>query len=323
MRKGVKILLIVSACVVVVGIIIFVVVMSMFNWNFSIFNKGSFENNTYDISDEFTKINLNTETADINFEVSADNTCKVICYEEKNMKHSVDVTDGTLNISFNDDRNWFEKIGFYVETPKITVYLPQKEYLSLVVDGSTGDIYIPKDFIFGSLDINISTGHVECLASTSGHMNITTSTGDIRLRDLTSKELNLSVTTGHVEAKSVTCEGNVIVNVSTGDASLSDVYCYGFNSSGSTGDINLENVVIKGMLSINRSTGDVEFEVCDADMLDINTSTGEVKGSLLSPKVFITNTDTGEVDVPKTTSGGKCEITTGTGDITIKVVSIQ
>ena len=50
-----------------------------------------------------------------------------------------------------------------------------------------------------------------------------------------------------------------------------------------------------------------------------DTDTGDVKGSLLSEKIFIPTTDTGDVDVPKTVTGGRCEITTDTGDIKITV----
>ena len=51
----------------------------------------------------------------------------------------------------------------------------------------------------------------------------------------------------------------------------------------------------------------------------VKTSTGNVKGTLLSDKIFVTDTSTGRVSVPKTTSGGKCEITTSTGDIEIEL----
>ena len=39
----------------------------------------------------------------------------------------------------------------------------------------------------------------------------------------------------------------------------------------------------------------------------------------LSDKVFLTETDTGKVDVPKSITGGRCEITTDSGDITVEV----
>jgi hypothetical protein len=44
-----------------------------------------------------------------------------------------------------------------------------------------------------------------------------------------------------------------------------------------------------------------------------------VCGTLLSSKVFIIKTDTGDVDVPKSTVGGRCEITTSTGDVEISI----
>ena len=49
------------------------------------------------------------------------------------------------------------------------------------------------------------------------------------------------------------------------------------------------------------------------------TDTGDVRGSLLSEKVFIVNTDTGRKEVPDTITGGRCEITTDTGDVKITI----
>ena len=86
-----------------------------------------------------------------------------------------------------------------------------------------------------------------------------------------------------------------------------------------TGDLNMKSVIASGKLSIERSTGDVMLEGCDANELDILTDTGDVVGTLLSEKIFIINTDTGDIDVPRTTSGGLCEITTDTGDVEISI----
>lgn len=70
-------------------------------------------------------------------------------------------------------------------------------------------------------------------------------------------------------------------------------------------------------LSIERSTGHVAFTGCDAGEIHVKTDTGNVAGSLLSEKVFLTESGVGLVDVPKTTSGGVCEIRTDTGNIQI------
>ncbi len=317
MSKRTKIWLIAAASLVTIGAIIFAAAMTAYHWDFSRLSTDHFETNTYEINEEFSDIKLNTETADILFAVSDDNTGRVVCYEAEKMKHSVSVQDGTLTVSVVDDREWYERIGISFHSPKVTVYLPKTEYVSLVIKESTGDITLPKDFTFGSMDLSLSTGHVDSLASSLGLVRIETSTGDIHLQNLSAGELDLIVSTGHVDVQSVSCEGNVGVCVSTGDTRLTDISCNSINSDGSTGNITLKNVVTKEMISIERSTGDVRLEGCDAGELDIHTDTGSVTGSLLSSKVFIVHSDTGKIDVPETTSGGKCKITTDTGDIQI------
>jgi len=79
--------------------------------------------------------------------------------------------------------------------------------------------------------------------------------------------------------------------------------------------------VAEQLLSIERSTGDVQFDGCDAGEIYVETDTGAVKGTLLSEKVFIVESDTGSIRVPKSVTGGKCEITTDTGDIKIDIVA--
>ena len=107
--------------------------------------------------------------------------------------------------------------------------------------------------------------------------------------------------------------------VSTGKTSLTDVQCKKLTTTGDTGDIALEKVIATENLTIKRTTGDVTFEHCDAEEISVITDTGKISGSLLTDKVFIAETNTGRINVPKTTSGGICEIKTDTGDIKITI----
>jgi DUF4097 and DUF4098 domain-containing protein YvlB len=109
------------------------------------------------------------------------------------------------------------------------------------------------------------------------------------------------------------------IGVTTGDTSVTDVTCLNLSSHGSTGDLNLSNVVASESFNLKRSTGDICFDRCDAGRITVKTSTGSVTGSLLSDKVFTANTDTGHVNVPPSTNGGQCELTTDTGNITITI----
>ena len=83
--------------------------------------------------------------------------------------------------------------------------------------------------------------------------------------------------------------------------------------------ISLKNVIATEKISIESDVGDIKFEGSDAAEIYFKTSTGDVAGTLLSEKIFITDTSTGRISVPKTTTGGKCEIKTSTGDIEIAI----
>lgn len=319
MSKRGKIWLIIAASLVVVGLVLFVVVMSAYDWDFTKLSTQQYETNTFSIDQDFNNISINTDTADILFSVSNDHTRKVECYEPENLTHLVDVRNDTLFINVEDQRNWHEYIGINFSTPKITLFLPAAEYDSLVIKESTGDIQIPKDFHFIQADIAVSTGDVNCFASATERFEMKTDTGDIHLEDVSTGTLDLSTSTGDVTALGVTCQENVEIHVSTGKTTLTDVSCKNVISGGSTGDLSLKNVVAAEKFSITRSTGDVKFEKSDAAEIFVKTDTGNVKGSLLSNKVFIAQTDTGRVEIPKTVTGGKCEITTDTGNIKINI----
>lgn len=312
--------IIIATSLIVLGLILFIAVMMVNQWDFAKLNTVKYESNTYQINEDFNNISLKTDTANILFVPSDDGICKVACYEQEKSKHSVSVNDGTLTINLVDVRKWYEHIiNISIDEPKITVYLPKDEYAALLVKESTGSIEIPENFKFESIDISASTGGVKCYSSVAEFIKITTTTGDICVENVSTGSLDLSVTTGNVIANSITCEGDITVGVSTGKTDLTNVKCKNINSIGSTGGISLKNVIATEQFSIERSTGSVKFDGSDAAGIFVETSTGNVKGSLLSEKVFITETSTGDVSIPRSVTGGKCEITTSTGDIKIEI----
>jgi len=312
-----RIVCIVAAVLVLVGALIFVAAMTVNGWDFSNLGK-KFETNTHEINEEFGDISIKGETADILFEKSEDGKVKVVCYEHKDAKHRVEVKDGTLSICLVDARNW-EFLSFSFSSPKITVYLPEGEYGALNIEESTGDIDIRNHLSFESISCKLSTGDTKCYASAKESIKVEASTGKIKVEDISCRELELAVSTGDISVSSLECERDLKIKVTTGESKLENIKCGNLISDGSTGDISLKNVIASGKFSIERSTGDVKLDMADAAEIFIITDTGDVNGSLCSDKVFIVRTDTGDIDVPKTVTGGRCEITTDTGDVEIKV----
>ncbi len=318
MRKTGKSILIATA-LIIIGAIIFMGGMAVNKWDFSRLSTRKMQTVEHEITENFTNVSIIGSTADIVFEVKNDENCKVVCFEETNMAHTVSVEDGTLKVDVKNERTWLDYIGFNFSTPKITVYLPVGAYAELKIKSDTGDVFLPAELEVGSIDVEVNTGDVDCKSSVAETIKIKATTGNIKLTDVNAEFLDLTVSTGHITASGINCAGDISMTVSTGKATLSDAQCTNLTSTGNTGDITLDGVNVGNKLSIERTTGDVELNDSDAHEIWIKTNTGDVEGTLLSEKIFITNTSTGSVEVPRGTTGGVCEITTTTGDIEIDI----
>ena len=183
-------------------------------------------------------------------------------------------------LKIREVQKWEGGFGIDMEEPTLTLYLPKDQYAALKLMVDTGDIRVPKIFTFDRVQIGSDTGDVDFQAGVTGQAQFKTDTGTVKA-----------------------------VGVSCGN----------FTAESDTGEILLENVIASGTLDVTSQTGDVRLKECDGTEIYITTDTGDVKGTILTEKVFLTETDTGEVNVPKSLTGGRCEITTQTGDIDIMI----
>lgn len=319
MSKKTKLWIIIPSFLILISGIIFCIIMNNLNWDFTKLSTNTIETNKYEINDDFKDIKINTNTADIEFIPSKNLNNLVICNEQKNVNHSVEVKDNTLVIEVVDTRKWYEYIGINFNTPKITIYLPESEYGELSITNSTGDVTIPKDFKFSNIDILVDTGDIINYAPVYETVKVKTSTGDIYIENINASMLELSTSTGQIDIVDINCSEDIKINVSTGKTNIANSNCKNLISSGSTGSLFLKNVIAAEKFSIERGTGDVIFESCDASNLLIETDTGDVVGSFITDKVVFAETDTGRIDVPKVIADEKCEIITDTGDIKITI----
>ena len=319
MKKSVKIWLWTSLSLILLGLIAFVVVMTANGWDFRKLSTVKMQTNTYEVAQDFDKIEMDLDTIDVQVVKATDGVNKVVCFEEEKQAHTVTVEDGTLRLQKTDERKWYEYLAINFYTPKMTVYLADTECEGMKITSTTGDVLLAQGLTFGSAEITVSTGDVEVRSSVTGALKIKTSTGDIDVKNTTVGALSVETTTGEVELSQLVVSGDVMIKVSTGDTEISTLSCKTFTSTGSTGDIEMEYVTVEENVSIKRSTGDVELEDCEAGELTIETSTGDVTCRFISEKNVIANSNTGSIRVPQTQSGGRCTITTSTGDIRVTI----
>lgn len=275
---------------------IFILIMSLNNWDFNKVINNSYIETEEVIDGEFDNININLDALDLTFVKSNNEENKVNLIAHEKVKSEINVESNTLYINIKDEREWFDRIGIFNEMEMI-IYLNESTYDELIIIGSTGDIEIPKDFSFLNSNIELTTGDIDF----SSNVN----------------NLNIELTTGDVDISSISCLEDINIMLTTGELELDNVTCRNFMSKGSTGKIELNNLIAIGKISIEMTTGDIEFNRCDASEIFVKTTTGDVKGSLMSNKHFITHTTTGNVKVPSGSEGGKCEIYCTTGNINI------
>jgi len=252
------------------------------------------------VTEPFDSVLVEVRTADIELSSAPGSSCLAELSEYSEGQYDVSVRDGVLTVR-EKSVPWYERFSlFSFRVPKVTVRLPEEEYLRLTLTGSTGDI---------------SLTSLQC----EGDITVTLSTGDVGLTDVSSESLTLTGSTGDAALENVTVSGQILGTRSTGDRRLTNVSCGELDLTGSTGDDRLEDVIAAGRFSVERTTGDIRLERCDGEELILTADTGSITGSLLTGKDFDVSTKTGDLTVPEDSDGSSCSITTVTGDIRISV----
>lgn len=272
--------LVAAGILVAAGLIISMVGLAIVGFDFTRLGTQKMVTNTYTVEEAFTNIRLDVITADVTFAPSEDGGVKVVCYEDEKLPHSASVEADSLVITCKDNRKWYDHIGINWQTSTVTVYLPAAEYEKLQIQCTTGVVTVPADFKFQNAELELTTGDVHWKAEVAQTLSIHSTTG------------------------SITTEG---------------AHCNTLDIRATTGDVTLVDTLAADLLTVKVSTGAVKLSRADAGEISIETTTGNVSGTLLSSKVFIAETSTGNVDVPNSTSGGKCQITTSTGNIEITI----
>ena len=349
--------MIVGGALAFVGSILFFISMILMNFDFNNLNipQVSPTEITKEFSDEITSIVINDSTANISISKSYGDECYVTYHDEGKRYHLVTLNNGELFIEEVDNRNWIDFIsfGFGNNSTYISVFLPQKQYESLSVYLSTGDIYVSDELTFTKANIKLSTGDVTFDAKVISELNLKTTTGDINANNVCENEnsvlkLNTDVNSGEIYLNNI-CAQYLNANTTTGGISLNNVtICTAdeensgtMELSSTTGKIKLNNCsalslvtksstgahIIKSStfakLNAKSTTGGIDLINVFVQESVINTNSGDVNGTLINKPAFIPDTTSGRIDIAREAYGndGSCEVSTTSGSITFKAAN--
>lgn len=319
MKTAKKVAIIVAVVMIVAGLAVSAGALFMLDFDFTKLNTISFVTNTYEIDEEISSISVNGAECDVRILPSEDGSCKVVCQESDKISHTIDVENNELVVERHDNRKWYEHIGVYWGEMEIAIYIPQGEYDDLYAKNLSGDIVIPEGFSFESAEVQSTSGSVRFLADVSGELSAQSTSGDVYIANASPTKLKATSTSGDVTIDHVTVQGSVIVKVVSGDMKLSGIRCESVTVNATSGDIDFSDVVTTDSIQAENVSGDIDLHMCDGASLWLKTSSGDVSGTLLTEKMFLTDTSSGDVDVPRSASGGECEIITVSGDIEFEI----
>ena len=261
------------------------------------FRRAEAVTNEYVFETIIKDFDIETTACDVLIMPWDDRNTKVVCHEADLLLHDVQVKDGKLVIKRKERT---DGVSFNNMILRIEIMMPAGSYGNVMAKTSSGSIELSSGFDFVDAILSASSGAIVCDAQVRGQLLCNTSSGGQRLSGTVCKWLQAASSSGSILAQNIRAEVAEF--------------------SASSGSVTLNDVIAQDELSVETSSGDISFENCDARSVKLRASSGEISGSLLTGKVFRTKASSGSVRVPQDDpSGGRCEVTTSSGDINITV----
>ncbi len=299
------------------------------------------EKKTVNITEPFQNIKINEIIHDVEVLPSADGSCRVEYYDIDKFFHSISVDNGTLSISYSDQRKWFDFFGMSLSGNLVLrLYLPEESYRSLKIKGLSSDINVSPDFNFGEAEIECGSGSLKfsgCVEgslsadSTSGdiylenlscgELSARSSSGNVILSDLRAEELSAGASSGNVKISSAAVSGKISLSTTSGDIKLDNSSASSLYAESSSGDIDCLDTCSSGAFELETTSGNIFLSAVDGGEMKLKSSSGNITGTLLSVKNFVTRSSSGNVRVSDSdSSAAACTITTSSGNIAIDII---
>ncbi|MGN1405117.1 MAG: DUF4097 family beta strand repeat-containing protein [Erysipelotrichaceae bacterium] len=224
----------------------------------------------YTISQDFCNVEVYSQNSSIRICLSSDNNAYVKC--KRNDR--VNVNGDTLTVK--EENEWFGFIKF--SSPKIEIYLPEKEYEQLTVDTISGSTDLKDRLSFIDAEIESTSGSIDCDIEVINKAVFSSTSGSVKVEDLNNDELAVSTVSGSVK---------------------------------------LNNVISERSMIIETTSGSIKLDKVDSENIEISTVSGSVNGKILSDKQYHVSTLSGSVNVPDSKGIEVCNIETVSGSVDI------
>ncbi len=278
------------------GLLLCLIVFFCTGLNIYAISTEQFEKKVYEDSYPYQSYEILAEDDDIEFKASTDDKLHIEYYDSNLVKHNLlkdQEKEMTLTVSASNQKKWYHYIGAnYAPTPKITVYLPKKEYKKIYVAITNGNITIDQSLTVTDL------------------LYLETTNGNIRLKDANVKnQLEAGTMNGNITIDGCKAVSDLSLHTTNGNITAKNSICQG-----------TANTYDSNYFSLNTTNGSIILDKCDGANISASTVNGSITGKLISEKRYSCSTVNGSVSVPGPPLGyvdadGMCLLTTVNGNI--------
>lgn len=289
MFKHYKVWFSIAGIFIAVGILLCTAMLAVNGFDFSAFNTDAERVKKEYLIPRESAVNLTIDTRDndIILKKTTGSEIKVTCYESEELVYDIlnVKSDKNLKIAEKDNRKWYQMIdvNFGIQETPFTVEIPDKDWQSIKITTSSGDINVSDFSDFFKYTIN-------------------TSSGDIIISDMNAEAMNVKSSSGDICIKDSYIMSMLGIETASGETKLSKV-----------GTNNIE---------INSNSGDVELYKTDAVSYKVETSSGDILGKIRDDAdyKFKVESLSGEISVPLSEKEGLTlfSAVTTSGDIRIE-----
>lgn len=168
-------------------------------------------------------------------------------------KLSLKEEGGTAHISVSQPKIRFQ-VGINITNLKLEVEVPAKEYNSLEVQSTSGDIVVNK-IEAENMNTVVTSGDVVMEElKINNLLAIRNTSGDVRLKNTKALATKMNGTSGDLNISNV--ESDITVKTTSGDFTVTEV-TGNINIEATSGDITIKNKRVTGNITADITSGDV------------------------------------------------------------------
>ena len=213
----------------------------------------------------YEKININTDAADVYVKQSEDEDIHVKVYSEKEKSR---IIDNEIELNIEVEQKKCVGICINNKISKVELYIPEDYEKEIKIDNKYGDIEIAS---FETLKLEIKEDAGDIKIASANIVNINNSYGDIEIGTI--KEGTIKEAAGDIKIDKV---NSIDIKNNFGDTKITEVNEY-IKIDADAGDVRINTLNITKDSFIEMNAGDVRIENANEIYVDADTDVGSAK----------------------------------------------